>query len=116
MPDKPKMMFIISSGNEAREKALSGLRMAINIARSGSAADVKVMFFGPSEEMISKQDQVIDGLLSEATSTGLYRTACSFIAKNKNIERELEGKGITLEPAGKVLVEAMSQGYIPITF
>jgi hypothetical protein len=116
MADKPKMMFIISSGTEAKEKAISGLRMAINIAKSGSAEEVRVMFFGPSEEMISGRDQVIDDLLQDAASLGLYKTACSMIAKNKNIEKELAGKGITLEPAGKVLIEAMNLGFIPITF
>ena len=90
--------------------------MAINIAKSGSAEEVRVMFFGPSEEMISGRDQVIDDLLQDAANLGLYKTACSMIAKNKNIEKELAGKGITLEPAGKVLIEAMNLGFIPITF
>lgn len=116
MENKPKMMFIISSGVEGREKAISGLRMAINIAKSGSAEEVRLMFFGPSQEMISKPDQVIDDLLKEAANIGLYKTACSMIAKNKNIEKELEGKGITLEPAGKVLIEAIKLGFVPITF
>ncbi len=116
MAEKPKMMFILTSGVDGKEKVISGLRMAINIAKSGSAQEVKIMFFGPSEDMISKPDPVLDGLLSDASSAGIYKTACVNIAENKGIKDTISKKGILLEPAGKVLVDAMSEGFIPITF
>ena len=111
-----KIIFIISSGVEQKEKALTGLRMAINMKVKKRVADVRVLFFGPSEEMISKGDEMIDQMLKEASDAGIYKTACIFIAQNKKIEDGLISKDVKLEPAGEVLAKALQEGFVPITF
>lgn len=111
-----KIIFIISSGAEQKEKALSGLRMAINMKVKNRVDDVRVLFFGPSQEMIAKGDAMIDQMLKEASDAGIYRSACTFIAENKKIEKQLRDKDIKLEPAGEVLAKALKEGYFPITF
>ena len=68
-----KIIFIISSGLEQKEKALTGLRMAINMKQKNRVSDVRILFFGPSQEMIAKGDEMIDGMLKEATDAGIYK-------------------------------------------
>ncbi len=116
MAEELKMIFIISSGAEARGKALAGLRMAINMKKKGRASDVRLLFFGPSEEMIAKGGEDIDGMLKEAAEIGMYRTACVFIAQQHKIDQVLTEKGVKLEPAGEVLANAMKEDCVPITF
>ncbi len=111
-----KVIFIISSGVEQKEKALSGLRMAINMKVKNRVDDVRILFFGPSEEMIAKGDAVIDQMIKEATEAGIYKTACVFIAENKKVDKALKDKEIKLEPAGEVLAKALKEGFFPITF
>ncbi|MGP6219924.1 hypothetical protein [Caldiplasma sukawensis] len=115
MEEKIKMLFIISSGEEAKEKALAGLTMAVRTAEAGRA-DVRILFFGPSEEMIAKGDETVNSLLKRATEINIYKTACTFIASNKKIEKELTDKKVLLEPAGQVVAKAISEGYVPLTF
>ena len=116
MAEELKMIFIISSGMEARGKALAGLRMAINMKKKGRASDVRLLFFGPSEEMIAKGGEDIDGMLKEAAELDMYRTACVFIAQQHKIDQTLTAKGVKLEPAGEVLAKAMKEDCVPITF
>ncbi|MHB1440691.1 MAG: hypothetical protein ACYCSO_06605 [Cuniculiplasma sp.] len=111
-----KIIFIISSGESEKEKALTGLRMAINMKQKNRVSDVRILFFGPSQEMIAKGGEPIDDMLKEATEAGVYKTACVFIAKSKNISDSLISKNINLEPAGEVLANALKEGYVPITF
>ncbi len=111
-----KVIFIISSGAEQKEKALSGLRMAINMKVKNRVDDVRILFFGPSEEMIAKTDATIDQMLKEATEAGVYKSACSFIAESKKVDKELKAKDVKLEPAGEVVAKALKEGYFPITF
>jgi hypothetical protein len=111
-----KILFIISSGESEREKALSGLRMAINMKRAGSVSEVRILFFGPSQEMIASGDKVIDQMLKEASEAGIAKTACVFIAQDKKIETKLTERDIKLERAGEVLSKALEEGYVPITF
>ena len=111
-----KIIFIISSGLEQKEKALTGLRMAINMKQKNRVSDVRVLFFGPSQEMIAKGEEMIDAMLREATEAGIYKSACVFIADNKKISEPLKSRNINLEPAGEVLAKALQEGYVPITF
>lgn len=111
-----KILFIISSGMEQKEKAVTGLRMAINMKQKNRVSDVRLLFFGPSEEMVAKGDEMLNSMLKEATDAGIYKTACVFIAENKKISASLKEKNINLEPAGEVLAKALQEGYVPITF
>ena len=77
--------------------------MAINMKKKGRASDVRILFFGPSEEMIAKGGEDVDGMLKEASDLGMYKTACVFIAQQHKIDQTLTAKGVKLEPAGEVL-------------
>ena len=54
-----KALVIISSGIEAREKALTGIMYAVNAVKYKWLEDVRIIFFGPSERLILSDDDEI---------------------------------------------------------
>ena len=116
MAKELKMIYIISSGEEARDKAMAGLMMAVNMKKKGRVSELRLLFFGPSEKLVAKGGTDIDSLLKDAMDAGIYRSACIAIAEKNNLSENLKNKGISLEPAGEVLAKAMNEGFIPITF
>ncbi len=112
------LLVIISSGNEAPDKAMTGLMYAINARKNHWLDDVQLMFFGPSEEMVAKSvsDSQLGKMLRQAVELGITPVACKAISDGNKITTELKGLGIETEYVGTILSSYIKKGYQVLTF
>lgn len=107
-----KLLVIIATGD--REKALTGLMYVKNTIKYGWIENVKVMFFGPSENLLVSDTDVTD---SAAELAGLGQPiACKFLSDRDDISERLEGMGITVDYVGSMIADLIKDGYVPMVW
>lgn len=111
-----RALIIVSSGEEAREKAMTGIMYAVNAKKNNWLEDVKLMFFGPSEKLILSDDDEIKNSMETIRKVGLVPTACKAIARNENIEPRLINMGVNVEFVGTIVSNLIKEGYSVLTF
>lgn len=111
-----KLFIIISSGMEAKGKALTGMMFAKNAKIREYAEDVRVIFFGPSEQALGQGDPDFVKRYKELTEAGVTSSACVYIARENGMESQLTTIGLELEPIGSVITRHVAEGYEVITF
>lgn len=112
------LLVIISSGEEAQDKAMTGLMYAINAKKHNWLENVSLMFFGPSEEMVAraKPDSQLGTMLKQAFELGMTPVACKAISDGNNITTQLNGLGIETEYVGTLLSSYIKKDYQILTF
>ncbi len=112
------LVVVISSGKEAVEKAKAGMMYTINAKRNGWMDDVKLVFFGPSEELIADehQDTEFKKLLQTAREVGLAPMACRSVSERSNITEKLELMGLDVEYIGSIISTYIKKGYQVLVF
>ncbi|MGC8506336.1 MAG: hypothetical protein ACP5NK_06490 [Thermoplasmata archaeon] len=111
-----RLLVIISSGQENKEKAITGLIFAREMKKNNRSEKVGLIFFGPSERLIASGDKDIDETFKTVREAGIEPFACSGIAKRDNIEPMLAQRNIAMEPISKVIARYLDDGFVPITF
>lgn len=113
-----KLLVIISSGEEAMDKALTGMMYAMNVKKNNWLDDVKVIFFGPSERMIinAESDSQVGVFLKRLIEQGITPMACRAIAEGEDIIKGLSGLGIEVEYVGPLISSFIKNDYAIITF
>ncbi len=111
-----KLFVIISSGMEAKQKAITGMMFAYNAKRRNMVEDMRLIFFGPSEEAIAEGDPDFMDYYRKLVEAGVTSTACIKIAEDSNISDSLKNLGLPLEPVASVITKYASDGYQIITF
>lgn len=107
-----KLLVIIASGD--REKALTGLMYAKNTIKFGWMDEVKVMFFGPSENLLVNDTDVTN---SATELAGLGQPiACKFLSDRDGISERIEGMGITVDYVGTIIADLIKDGYTPMVW
>lgn len=112
------LLVIISSGEESPDKAMTGLLYAINAKKNKWLDDVRLMFFGPSEQMVArtKPDSELGKFLKQAFDLGMAPIACKAISDGNNITTELKGLGIETEYVGTIISSYIKKDYQVLTF
>lgn len=107
-----KLLVIISSGD--REKVLTALMYAKNNIKYGWMPDVRVMFFGPSEQLLANDSDV----KNSATELANYGTplACKFLSDRDGISSHIESLGIEVDYVGSMIAELIRDGYVPMVW
>ncbi len=111
-----KVLFMITSGEEAKEKANSGIIMAARSVDAKRFDDLKVLFFGPSESYLTKLTGSALDHFRKLNEAGAIDSACVAIAKNGGFEQKLTDLGLKLLPAGERLAHYVNEGYQIVTF
>lgn len=107
-----KLLVIIATGD--REKALTGLMYVKNTIKYGWIENVKVIFFGPSENLLVSDSDVTN---SAAELAGLGQPiACKFLSDRDDISERLEGMGITVDYVGSMIADLIKDGYVPMVW
>ena len=107
-----KILVIISTAE--KEKALTGIMYAVNAQKNRWVDEVKVMFFGPFENLVCEDEEVI-----EAASRLLeYETpiACKFLSDRDEISNKLEELGYKVDYIGSIISAFIEEGYVPMVF
>lgn len=111
-----KALFYIVAGENEKERAVMGINVAKRSHEFKRFADVKVIIQGPAERLIVDDDPKVKPIVDYLISNKLMDSACSFIAKNLEIEEPILKRGVELKPAGERLAALVNDGYIPLVF
>lgn len=107
-----KLLVIIASGD--REKVLTALVYAKNTIKYGWIPEVRVIFFGPSENLLSGDSDVRESA-AELANYG-QPVACKFLSDRDGISKHIEGLGIAVEYVGTLIAELVKGGYTPMVW
>ena len=108
-----KCLIIVSSDN--KDKVGTALMFAYNAARYKWLDDVKVVFFGPSEDLLAEGDGDVLRWLDALREVGIGFTACKRYAEDKDILEKVSLRS-PLEYVGSKIAGLVSEGYIPMVF
>lgn len=107
-----KVMVIVSTAE--KDKALTGIMYAVNAQKNKWVDDLKVIFFGPFENLVCEDEEV-----AKAASRLLeYETpiACKFLSDRDGISETLEKMGVNVDYVGALISGYIEEGYTPMVF
>ena len=107
-----KVLVIISSGEKA--KALTGLMYARNAKERGWMDEVKVIFFGPSENLLVQDEDIQD--MAKQISQTEKPVACKFLSDRDGISEKIEEIGVNVDYVGTIISDLIKEGYAPLVF
>lgn len=107
-----KIVVVISSGERA--KAATGLMYATNALGKGWMSEVKIIFFGPAQELIAK-DEEMQAMIAQIAELDAP-VACKFISDRDGYSDKLEAAGLKVEYIGSMLSDLIKDGYVPLVF
>jgi hypothetical protein len=107
-----KAVVIISTAEKA--KALTGILFATNAQKNKWLDDVKVIFFGPFENLVCEDEEVA----RTAAQLLEFETpvACKKLSDRDEITAKLEDLGYKVEYVGTLISDFIKQGYAPLVF
>ncbi|MDP8012130.1 MAG: hypothetical protein RAK23_04860 [Thermoplasmata archaeon] len=111
-----KILVIITSGKNDIDKAMSGMAFAYNAKINKYLDDIRIIFFGPSEELIASDIPEVKEMLKKLNSTGMLMLACKSVSDRFNVTTKLTEMGIKIEYIGKIIVDHVKEGFVPMTF
>ncbi|SDC63100.1 hypothetical protein SAMN05660835_01123 [Desulfurella multipotens] len=103
-----KVVIILVNPND--EVLKTGVLYGANAVKYKWFEDVKFFVFGASQEIILKNDELLNTLKK------LQAVACKFVAKEKGIDKLYKEKGFNLEYIGEPLSNLINEGYVPMVF
>ena len=101
-----KVMVIVSTAE--KKKALTGIMYAVNAQKNKWVDDIKVIFFGPFENLMCEDEDVV-----QAASQLLdYQTpiACKFLSDRDGISNKLEELGVNVDYVGSLISGYIAEG------
>ena len=107
-----KLLVVIATGERA--KALTGLMYAKNAIKHQWLDDVKVVYFGPSEQLIYSDPDVANAAIELASIGESY--ACKAISDRDGISEKIDSFGVRVEYVGSIISEHIKQGYVPMVW
>jgi hypothetical protein len=108
-----KLLIIIATDD--REKALAALDLAVNSAESRHYEDIKLFFYGPSEKLIS-EDEELQGRLAALIQSGVNPFACVNLGERFEVTPKLEELGMSVVLIGREIADALGEDFIPLVF
>jgi len=107
-----KLLIIISTGE--REQALTAMMYSINAITKGGFEDVKIIFFGPAEQLVADDEEIKRRAKDLAAVTECY--ACKAISDRKGISGDFENLGVKVEYVGTIISGFLKEGYVPMVW
>jgi len=107
-----KLLIIIAT--QDKEKALTALAYAHNTIKHKWLPEVKVVFFGPSENLIATDVDIAKEAMAIAQLTGT--TACKFLSDRDGISEEIAKLGISVDYVGTLIANHLKNGYVPMVW
>jgi hypothetical protein len=107
-----RLLVIIGTGD--KDKASAGLMYTRNALKNKWLEDVKVVFFGPSEQLAAYDDRVCNRAKEVAAMTDCF--ACKAISDDTGVSEKLAETGIKVEYVGTVVSNLIKEGYVPMVW
>ncbi len=108
-----KTVVIISTAEA--EKARTGMMYAVNALKKGWMGDVKLIIFGPAEELLLT-DSVMQDFLRQYQEEKKDVVACKFIADRDSTTAKIEILGVKVEFVGEMISDLVKDGYVPMVW
>jgi hypothetical protein len=108
-----KLIVIISTAEA--EVARTGMMYAVNALKNLWMAEVKLFFFGPAQELLTR-DAELQRLLQEYQVHEETAVACKFIADRDNTAEPTTGLGVEVKYVGTMISELIQDGYVPMVW
>jgi len=107
-----KVMVIISTAE--KDKALTGILYAKNAQKNKWVDELRVIFFGPFENLVCEDDEVIQA----ASELIDYQTpiACKFLSDKTGASDRLAELGFNVEYVGALISDSIKAGFVPMVF
>ncbi|BBG23075.1 DsrE family protein [Sulfuracidifex tepidarius] len=111
------ILIMINSGKDQKAKVLAGLNLAVVGKQKHLFDDIKVMFFGPSEQMIAENDKEIMDMIKNFSDLGEKPMACQVVGDSMKITDKLKQvQTLNVTMIGPVLADLVSKGYEVLNF
>lgn len=107
-----KALVIISTGEV--EKALTGLMWARNAMRFGWMEDIRVIFFGPSQKLLIKNDEVKK--MAQEIAEAEKPIFCKYISDRDGNSEQIEQLGMDVQYVGTIISDFIKDDYVPMVF
>lgn len=107
-----KLLVIIGTGD--KDKASAGLMYTRNVLKYKWLECIKVVFFGPSEQLVASNDRVRNMAKEVAAMTDCF--ACRAISDEKGVSENLAEIGVKIEYVGTVISNLVKEGYVPMVW
>ena len=108
-----KVLVIISSSDA--EKARTGMMYAVNSMAQEWLSDVKLIFFGPAQELLLKDRDLQERVALFERVAG-KAVACRYIADRDGTAEGTRAIGVDVEPVGTLISGYIKQGYVPMVW
>jgi len=107
-----KVLVIVSTSE--KQKALTGIMYAVNAQKNKWVEDLRVIFFGPFENLLCEDEEVAKA----AARLQDYETpiACKFLSDRDGISEKLEKMGVNVDYVGALISGYIAEGYTPMVF
>ncbi|MHA1961296.1 MAG: hypothetical protein ACW99U_13820 [Candidatus Thorarchaeota archaeon] len=110
-----KLLVIIASGD--RDVVLTAMMYARNTVALEWIPDLKVIFFGPSENLLVDDEEVRREAMNLAEVCDLGETvACKFLSDRDEKSEQIEKLGITVDYVGTIIANLLKEGYTPMVW
>lgn len=104
--------MVIATSDKA--KAMTGLMYTKNAIKREWLDEVRVVYFGPSEQLMESDAEVADAAIEVAGLCESY--ACKAISDREGISEKIDKMGIHVEYVGSIISDYIKQGYVPMVW
>ena len=108
-----KVLIIISTSDAG--KAQTGAMYALNSLKHGWMEDVKLILFGPAQDLIL-QDEKFRNLVQQYQEIEENVVACKFISDRDEKSEALDKIGIQVKYVGEMISNYIKDGYVPMVW
>ena len=108
-----KIVVIISTADAG--KARTGAMYAINALKHGWMEEVKIIFFGPAQDLLLT-DAKLQQAITEYQEIEKTVVACKFISDRDEKSEQLSEIGIQVEYVGEMISDYIHEGYVPMVW
>ena len=110
---RDKVVVILSSGDAGT--ARTGAMYAVNALRHGWMEEVRLVLFGPAEELLL-HDETLQGFVRDYQSMEEQAVACKFIADRDGTAAGIAALDVQVEYVGKLISDLIQEGYVPMVW
>jgi hypothetical protein len=109
-----KLFVILASGDKdvALEMALF---YPVTVAKEKYMDEVKVILFGPSENLVAR-DKNVQKRIKTLQEAGVVVSACKYCSDRMGVSDKLEELGITVEYVSKGIAQMTKDGWASLSF
>ncbi|MFP4186158.1 MAG: hypothetical protein ACLFSM_08105 [Thermoplasmata archaeon] len=107
-----KLLIVLSTGE--REKALTGMMYAKNAIEQKWIEEIQVIFFGPIENLMVKDEEIRE--YAEAIADQTECIACKYLSDRDNISEDIEELGMDVDYVGSIISDYIREGYVPMVW